>query len=310
MCTDPAGGAWCEAEYWGCPKNCKDTEKVCTIVNYDVNGEALSYVDKCIGVNATCPCGGNNTKCTIDGFSTCMPTSMAKDVCPCKSTEDTCYVQDFDTNAKAADEVRTVCVPKGGSCPCGKNTKACSGECMPKFGKEVKTCPMPCSPSEEAAGNVTCVKSHVNSKGEPTGEDVSCVLKGKCEPGRGQKKCPTGATISSAYSCKNIYAVASESTTDGARRLVQNKIATGKQQTATLTFTLKDVKSGTKDTAKVKVKLDSILQLQPELKTTLSMVASGTEASMRYKITNLGASKVTPLQVAEKLRGYLNSGKA
>jgi len=60
---------------------------------------------------------------------------------------------------------------------------------------------------------------------------------------------------------------------------------------------------------KVKVHLDSILQLQPELQSTLSMVVVDDEATMRYKITNLGASKVMPSTVASKLREFLNANK-
>jgi len=86
----------------------------------------------------------------------------------------------------------------------------------------------------------------------------------------------------------------------------QSKVAAGSRQTAGISFTLQDLKGG--DVANVKVKLDSTMMLQSELKSTLSMVKSGSVASMMYKVTNLGTSKVAPSVVTDKLRGYLNSG--
>jgi hypothetical protein len=130
--------------------------------------------------------------------------------------------------------------------------------------------------------------------------------KGKCPPGRGQKKCPTGATIASKTACKDLYGVLNKKNQTKARRLLQNSVAS--KQTATITFTLKSLKGAAKDVPTAKANVDSVLQLQSELQTTLSMVVSGTEASMIYKVTNLGTSAVKPSQVTEKLRGFLNSG--
>jgi len=163
----------------------------------------------------------------------------------------------------------------------------------------------------EAVGNATCVKSHLNKKGEPTGEEVGCVKKGSCTPGRGQKTCPSGATISSSFTCKNIYGVKTITKTGGntsGGRLLSAVKVSSSRQTSSLSFTLTDLKGTSKDAAAVKVKLDSILQLQAALKSTFSMVKSGTQASMLYKITNLGTSTVAPSKVAGMLRGYLNSG--
>jgi len=218
-------------------------------------------------------------------------------------------VQDFGKNGKPG-KTRTVCTAKGSACPCGTNAKSCDDEqdasakvCVAKFGK-TKGCPTPCAPSDEKAGKATCVQAHLDSKGGTVGEAVSCVVKGKCAPGRGQKTCPSGATISSGYTCKNIYGVS----TKKGRRLKQRRLETsaGSRQTAGISFTLQDLKGG--DVANVKVKLDSTMMLQSELKSTLSMVKSGSVASMMYKVTNLGTSKVAPSVVTDKLRGYLNSG--
>jgi len=237
---------------------------------------------------------------------------------------------DYNAQGKVTD-LSTSCVPKGGTCPCGKNTKSCIDQqdataklCMPKFATDSTDCPAPCSPTAEKLGNVTCVQNNLDSKGDPTGESVSCVKSGTCKPGRGQKTCPDGSAISTAYSCKDLYGVVAKEKTGGTaggtrrlkakyqwrRRLAANVVTDGKRQTASVRFTLENLVSGItgKDTPKVKVKLDSILQLQPTLQSELTMVKSGTEASMMYKITNLGSSKVAPSQVAEKLRGYLNSG--
>jgi hypothetical protein len=94
---------------------------------------------------------------------------------------------------------------------------------------------------------------------------------------------------------------------DRTRRLVASA-STFKKETASVRFILKDLTGNSKDATKVKIKLDSILQLQSELHSTLSMVKSGTEASMIYKIANLGTSKVSPSQVAKMLRSYIDSG--
>lgn len=78
----------------------------------------------------------------------------------------------------------------------------------------------------------------------------------------------------------------------------------------TVGFTLSGLVSGTSaaDTPAVKVKIDSLLQLQPQLESTLSYVVSGSTASLVYTIANVGASTVTPSQVAEKLKSFLKAG--
>jgi len=321
MCT-ARKTSWCQASAYPCPVICTSKEKMCTVTNYDVNGSVVSYKDQCMAGNATCPCGANNAKCVIGGRAMCFPSSMKAAVCPCKVSQDVCYVDDFDLNGLFTG-TRAACAAKGTACPCGKNTNSCSDTqdakrkiCLPKFSKEVSGCPTPCTPTAEKAGNATCIRKNLDSSGKPTSEEVTCVKKGSCEPGRGQKTCPTGATISSAYSCKDLYGltvVAKNSTnttnaSSGGRRLVQSSVSSGDKQTASVTFTLKDLKGTSKDAPTAKVKIDSILQLQSELQATLSMVVSGKEASMIYKITNLGISQVAPSQVAEKFRGFLNAG--
>jgi len=86
-------------------------------------------------------------------------------------------------------------------------------------------------------------------------------------------------------------------------------IATGQQQTASVTLTLMELKAGATgtDISKTKVALGSLLNLLPEFKTTLTMQNAGTEATLAYTVTNLGASLVTPKQVADKLAEFINT---
>jgi hypothetical protein len=192
---------------------------------------------------------------------------------------------------------------------CADDQDASKKICIPKFNKDA-SCPQTCSPTAEANGNATCIKVNLNAQGEPTSEETTCVKKGTCTAGKGQKVCPDNATISAAYACADLYGLVAAAKTEAtsARRLVATQVVSGQRQTASLKFVLKDVVGTPKDAPKVKVKLDSILMLQPQLKSTLSMVISGSEqASMTYKITNLGASAVKPSAVADKLEFYLNS---
>jgi hypothetical protein len=85
----------------------------------------------------------------------------------------------------------------------------------------------------------------------------------------------------------------------------------GAKQTATLSFTLHQLVSTSTDGSKIKQNLDSILQLQPSLSSTLTIKIQGSgataTASMQYKVQNVGSSSVEPQQVTTKLKDLLNS---
>jgi len=325
-CTDASGSAWCQPTKDDCPKSCEATEKKCLVTNFDAEGKASSGNEQCVAMDAECPCGTGTSKCEVDGQSMCMPTAMAKELCPCKAGEDVCYVEDYNTKGQS-EEFRPVCVKKGQTCPCGKNTKTCTDEqdatakvCIAKFGAGKKSCPTPCTPTAEAGGNSTCIQTHLDKDGAPEAKDVSCLPEGKCQPGRGQKTCPsTGATIGSAFSCKNIYGQESQAGKKkaGAGRLLSQvkrrlaAVASGSKQTVSVSFTLINL-AGDKTTRGkklpgVKVKLDSLLMKQPSIETVLSKIETKTSAAMMYKIRNLGATKVSPSKMGDTFKRMVDA---
>jgi hypothetical protein len=109
----------------------------------------------------------------------------------------------------------------------------------------------------------------------------------------------------SGYKCKDIYRVLGAF---GGRRL-SLQLAVGDKQTASVSFTLNElVSSPSTDSSKMKIKLDSILQLTPQLKSTLviKLPAGSGEAKMQYTVTNQGVSSVTPKKVTSKLAEFMN----
>jgi hypothetical protein len=156
---------------------------------------------------------------------------------------------------------------------------------------------------QELQGNKTCNKINVDSNTlMPVSDSTTC--EASCSPGRGQKVCAHGAVILTGYPCKDLYRV------KGKSRRLTGALQVGDKQMASLSFTLKQLVSSSTDSSKMKVKLDSILQLTPQLKSTLVIKIKGSgatsEASMQYKVTNQGVSTVAPKKVTSKLREMLN----
>jgi len=247
----------------------------------------------------------------VDGNTQCFPTKKAKTLCPCKASQDTCLVQDYDNTVGKVTADVPKCVARGAQCPCGKNTNSCEDTqdaskkiCVPKFSKDGSKCPVPCTPTQVAKEKkATCVQNHLDTSGEPTGASITCVSASNCSAGRGQKQCATGATIASRYSCKDVYGSAttlSRRLSLDARRLAA--LAAGSKQTVTVSFTLKSLTTaGKTKTGFVKTNLDSLLQLTGSHQSSFSMVVSGSEASVTYKVWNLGAVKVSPQIIATLL---------
>jgi hypothetical protein len=283
---------------------------MCSIVNFNDEGFSVGYRDTCVKKEAACPCGDKAKMCTIEGQAMCVPS---KD-CPCKEGQTACQVEDFNKEGGTLPGGKPQCVTKGSPCPCGKNSLKCvdpqdtkKQTCQPKFSKDVTSCPQACTKTDEDAGKKTCIKKNVDAKGNPTGESVTCVAKDKCTPGKGQKKCPAaagGATIATGVTCKDIYGIAGKAA-NSTRRLVQSSANT--QQKSSITFTLDNVIGTAANVPKVKVQVDSHLQLPSSLKTELKITMGTGTASMIYSCTNLGTSLVTPASVTGKLRDLLNA---
>jgi len=311
------GEVACQPAAQDCPLNCNASEKVCFISNYDAVGVIVGKQKKCSPASMECPCGKGSGKCAIDGISHCLPSKKAKSLCPCKPAEDVCYVQNYNKRGRKQKK-QIKCTPKGKQCPCGTDAKACADEqdalakiCIPKFGEQ-NECPVPCTRrQEEQMGRTTCVKNHFNKKGKHTGTEVTCP-EGECKPGRGQKKCKSGAVIATAYSCKDLYGTAGLGRRLSVlRRLIARRLAaitTGTKQSASLSFTLMsltiDAESKTND---VKVALDSIFQLTAAHQSTLTQVMSEGEASMMYKVWNLGAVAVSPQAITQKVQSAIDA---
>merc|ERR1719326_1666898 len=118
----------------------------------------------------------------MDGGVECVPTAFKADLCPCKASETTCLVTNYLQSGFPKD-IKTQCIAKGGTCPCGVQAKLCVDThaankkfCIPKFTSTgANKCPAPCSTTEEAAGNRTCSVTDLDSQGNPTSQDqVSC----------------------------------------------------------------------------------------------------------------------------------------
>jgi len=320
MCVDKvAKEAFCMPDAFPCPVTCKEGQKMCTIVNYNAEGESIGYRDTCVKESATCPCGDKAKMCSLAGVSMCVSTKEAKEVCPCKEGQDVCYVENYDKKGGVAG-IEAKCVSKGSTCPCGANALKCidpqdssKQTCQPKFSKDSSACPQKCTSKDEASGKATCIKKNVDSKGNPTGESVTCVAKDKCTPGKGQKKCPAsmgGATIANGVACKDLYGLAAKAANATTRRLAQAATVSTKEKSQ-ITFVLTSLKGTATQVPKVKIQVDSILQLTSTLQSELKMAVTGTgntqEATMIFAVSNLGSSTVSPALVSGKLRDLLNA---
>jgi hypothetical protein len=331
QCVDEFGEKYCQAQTTPCPTNCNADQEICEIVDYvsDTSNEMAKIQEKCISKNSTCPCGTHSHKCAAPDGDYCMPKSDKAEFCPCTAAQTVCTVEDFTKEGKSAG-FRDVCVTKGSTCPCGNNGKACTtaGICIPEQANgRATSCPAPCLPADEAQGKATCAVVSLNKQMEVKSSSVTCKMEGQCEPGEGQKKCPTGAQIMSYLPCKDIYGLLTAGSASGGRRMSKTrgglwkiagrrmsntapKVAATTKQTATLKFSLDNLVANAAGNAvqTAKVKIDSLLQLLPVLQSDLTMQKGSSEAAMTYTVSNQGSSAVTPKKVTETLREKLNSG--
>lgn len=193
-----------------CPVTCKANEKKCFVYDFAENEDFLGEREVCVGEDAKCPCGKNTRRCP--GENLCLPTSQTQVLCPCLESQKQCDVRDFTAAGKVAG-LSTVCVSRSTKCPCGNNTLTCpdpndaeSNICNPKFsGTLLNQCPKPCTPADEAAGNKTCIQTHLTDAGEFQAETISCLRPERCLPGRNMKKCPSGSVIPAGKQCQDLY---------------------------------------------------------------------------------------------------------
>ncbi|CAE7535945.1 Retrovirus-related Pol polyprotein from type-2 retrotransposable element R2DM [Symbiodinium microadriaticum] len=158
--------------------------------------------------------------------------SKANIVCPCAESQKQCDVLDYTTTGQKSN-VTTQCVNQGVKCPCGKNTLTCADPndaedniCEPKYsGTLLNSCPRPCTPEQEAAGNKTCTQTNLRDNGDFISETISCVRPANCLPGQNMQKCPSGSHIPTWKTCKDLYG------TGGSNA---SAVSSGEQQTSTV----------------------------------------------------------------------------
>ncbi|CAE8635218.1 unnamed protein product, partial [Polarella glacialis] len=316
QCVLQGGIVWCQPKSMQCPVTCSAAgQKKCYLTDYSGSGDAVDE-------KASCPCGKNAAKCP--GTEICLTAVARTAVCPCAANEDFCWVKDYTSDGTAAGEFPK-CTPKDTACQCGKNTIKCADPrdatqfaCVPKSTKDGKggSCPRPCTPAQEAAGNQTCIQTNLGPEGKFVSETVTCGVAGGCPTGSNMKKCPSGAVISTAEQCVDLYGL-------GNKNASATAVNASQVQKATLTFTLTGVAGsdniGSKaDNANVAVK--SALQLPSTLKSTLSIMAVGGSSSAASRrltagsaiavmeVQNQGASGVSPQQAADQLKRMVQSG--
>jgi len=259
-----------------------------------------------------CPCGKNTERCPGEDF--CVTKAEKKMICPCKLSEKVCEVEDYDKEGKQSGQ-GTKCMPKAKKCTCGKNAQLCEDKldatntiCVPKNSKDgMAGCPKPCTPADAIMGNSTCIQTNLNDKGKFLSSKESCVAPGKCLPGKGQKKCPTNATISTASKCADPYNQLSTK----ARRLAA--VGNDKVETATTIFSLGTVTLTTATAAPktktVKAALASALMLSGTLSSTMTIKMPATNtaktATVTYVISNKGATAVSPKAVQANLKNMI-----
>eukprot|EP00933_Yihiella_yeosuensis_P013153 TRINITY_DN1231_c0_g1_i2.p1 TRINITY_DN1231_c0_g1~~TRINITY_DN1231_c0_g1_i2.p1 ORF type:complete len:1693 (+),score=314.93 TRINITY_DN1231_c0_g1_i2:75-5153(+) len=322
MCSIDSTTAWCQPKIISCPLTCKTGEKECLIVDYDASGTPSKERAQCKNVTESCPCGKNADRCP--GSEQCLSAPDRKVMCPCKSTEIACDVEDYSITGTISG-MSTLCITKGGKCPCGKNTLKCPDPndanvdiCIPKASKDGKggSCPMPCTAAQEKEGNRTCRQMNLDPKGNYVSEAVSCLAEGACTPGANMKKCPSGSIVSVASVCEDLYGTAGGS--------ASTTVSSDTKQTSTMAFTLNGDFSDSKKTAgaakQAKVGLTGNLQLPPSLK--VNVVAKAKSGSRRLadgrmlsakglvvlEIKNEGGTKVSPKQVTDKATVMVKTG--
>eukprot|EP00439_Symbiodinium_sp_Y106_P010195 s248_g1.t1 len=194
-----------------CPVVCAAEQKKCYITDYTSSETFISDREVCVASNATCPCGKNTQRCP--GSDACLLASKANIVCPCAESQKQCDVLDYTTTGQKSN-VTTQCVNQGVKCPCGKNTLTCfifsprdaeDDICEPKYsGTLLNSCPRPCTPEQEAAGNKTCTQTNLRDNGDFISETISCVRPANCLAGQNMQKCPSGSHIPTWKTCKDL----------------------------------------------------------------------------------------------------------
>jgi hypothetical protein len=309
------GISYCVPTAFGsCPIECKATEKKCDIVNVKSDGSFVNAVERCVNMTQPCPCGKNTERCPGEDF--CVTKEEKKMICPCKLSEKVCEVEDYNKEGQQSGESRAKCTPKAKKCPCGKNTQLCEDKldatktiCVPKNSKDgVAGCPKPCTPADAIMGNATCIQTNLDKAGKFLSSKESCVAPGKCAPGKGQKRCPTNATISTASKCTDPYG---QLATKSARRLAA--VGNDKVETATTIFSLGTVTltsaQAAAKTKTVKAAVDSALMLSGTLSSTMTVkmpaTNTGKTATVTYTISNKGATAVSPKSVQANLKNMI-----
>ncbi|CAE8629270.1 unnamed protein product [Polarella glacialis] len=233
---------WCQPKSMQCPVTCSTAEpQKCYITDYSDAGDVVSEREQCVDEKATCPCGKNAAKCP--GTEICLTAVARTAVCPCAANEDFCWVKDYTSDGTVAGEFPK-CTPKDTACECGKNTIKCADPrdatqfaCVPKSSKDGKggSCPKPCTPKQELAGNKTCIQTNLDPKGNFVSQTTTCGVAGSCQAGTNMKNCPSGAVISAGEQCVDLYGLGNK---NGSAAAAVNGSTV---QKATLTFTLTGV---------------------------------------------------------------------
>lgn len=323
--------SFCYPKNVQCPLECAANQQLCYITNFDVNGLMTSENQKCVSLNATCPCGGNAT--LPPGGGACMSTSAALVLSPCGTdqTKDLCWVEDFTTNGASSGK-SPVCVTRGDPCPCGKNSKTCPDPtdatqniCIPKSARDGSvSCPTPCTPAQELNGFFTCAQTNLDKNGSYVSTSVSCVNgTGACEPGTNQKVCPSGAMVFTGAACQDIYGVVGSNNS-------ALGLAAGSTSEANIVMTLDP--SGANITAaflaiqanNVQANLNNALQIPATVQVDVSFVAvsasgrrlapgSTTPAKKVQAVVTVkstGKTKVAPSVVASKAKTMASTGSS
>eukprot|EP00439_Symbiodinium_sp_Y106_P003634 s3280_g1.t1 len=306
------GTAGCISKSEGCPIACKAGEKKCYLTDFTDGGDFISDREVCVAADALCPCGKNTVKCP--GEDVCLPKDVADVICPCKESQTTCSVVDFSTTGQVTG-FSTACVAPSNPCPCGKNSLSCPDPndakaliCTSKFsGKLTTTCPRPCTPEAEQAGNKTCIQTNLDKSGNFESETVSCLKEGSCKPGKNMKRCPTGAVIASARACQDLYGTGGKNTT---------AVSENQKQTSKIILTLESAtKNAVANAETARVTLNSVLQLPAGLTTSVAVKSGGSgrrlstsSTKLVYTVSNAGSTGVAPSAVGERLKNMAKSG--
>eukprot|EP00931_Biecheleriopsis_adriatica_P079800 TRINITY_DN5314_c0_g1_i2.p1 TRINITY_DN5314_c0_g1~~TRINITY_DN5314_c0_g1_i2.p1 ORF type:complete len:1870 (+),score=322.07 TRINITY_DN5314_c0_g1_i2:319-5610(+) len=184
--------AYCVPITDDCPQEC--FEQVCWVDNYDTQGWWVDGEEVCVSWQEECPCGTNQTRCTLwDGSSFCESISYG---CPAScnpATEKSCYIDSFtvDGHYDWDAPVNQSCVAAGTTCPCGANAKMCKwydefwGEDVEECYATSWSCPVSCSKNQSV-----CYLTEYNASGYPLSYLEKCESKGQpCPCGQNSQSC-------------------------------------------------------------------------------------------------------------------------